>query len=95
VYTHNGAHDDNKFNRIWKEFDPENTNELRFIQLVAMILGNRNLYDCFGVMAAMAEWGLLFLLVANRANGFSIRKEDVKAQYDGRLFYTIEERRKQ
>jgi peroxygenase len=56
-----------------------------------MIYDNRCLWDWFGWVAAVVEWVFMFALCSE--NGI-IPTDAIMSQYDGTLFYDMEERRK-
>lgn len=56
-----------------------------------MLAHFRNVADPFGWFAAVLEWGFLWLLAAQNGR---VSGEAIRAQYDGSLFYAIEESRR-
>jgi hypothetical protein len=64
---------------------------LYFSELANMWVANRNVFDVPGFLFQVFVWGSLWLLVADKDG--VLRTEDVRQQYDGTLFYTIEEKR--
>lgn len=72
---------------------------LYFSDVVTMWRGNRNVLDVVGWVFQVFLWGFLFILAARpgEAGGAGRRylhKDDVLKQYDGTLYYEIEERRR-
>lgn len=57
-----------------------------------MWVANRNVFDIPGFLFQVLSWGSLWLLAADEQG--VLRKEDVRRQYDGSLFYEVEERRR-
>ncbi|KAJ3341519.1 hypothetical protein HDU93_004678 [Gonapodya sp. JEL0774] len=80
-----------KFEEIFDRYDSKGGLDL--FELVKMGRDMRNVVDPFGryltrVFAAFFEWGTLYLLCAK--NGV-VPKDGVRRQYDGSLFYAIED----
>lgn len=73
-------------------FDSEKKNGLDFRQGWQMLSQMRDANDPFGWMAAILEWGFLYVLCADE-NGV-VSYEAIRGQYDGSLFYKIEAARK-
>jgi hypothetical protein len=65
---------------------------LYFSEIVNMWIANRNVFDVAGLLFQVFLWGSLWLLAADGEG--VLRKEDVRRQYDGSLFYEIEEKRR-
>ncbi|CAG8660489.1 7159_t:CDS:2, partial [Paraglomus occultum] len=99
-FIHNGKHGSDtesydtegrfvpeKFEEIFSKYSHQTQDALTFREIVTMIRGNANVMDFFGVFAMVFEWGTLWLL---RARNGVLLKEDVRAQYDGSLFYKVE-----
>lgn len=63
-----------------------------FSEIVNMWVANRNVFDVAGLLFQVFLWGSLWLLAADGEG--VLKKEDVRKQYDGVLFYEIEERRR-
>ncbi|KAJ3119738.1 hypothetical protein HK098_005204 [Nowakowskiella sp. JEL0407] len=81
-----------KFEEIFSKYDKGSKNALNFRELWDLTYGQRNVADVFGILAAIFEWGTLYLLC--QENGL-VSKEDIFGQYDGSLFYKVAARRKQ
>lgn len=73
-------------------FDKEKKDGLTFSQGWKMLRQMRDANDPFGWMAAILEWGFLYVLCADEGGVVSF--DAVRGQYDGTLFYKIEEARK-
>ncbi len=72
-------------------FDVEGKGGLSFSQGWSMLSQMRDINDPFGWMAAILEWGFLWVLAADQ-NGI-VPFDAITAQYDGTLFYQIREKR--
>ncbi|KAH8647499.1 Caleosin [Ilyonectria robusta] len=90
-YDRNGEFDEASFERIWK-FDMDKKGGLFFSEIIKMCVANRNVFDVAGFLFQVFLWGSLWLLAADEKG--VLRMEDVRRQYDGSLFYEIEERRR-
>lgn len=90
MYNQEGEFDEEKFERMWKRFDKDNKGSLNLTQIFTMIRANRNIYDVVGTVGQVFEWVLLYVLVADKSNGYVVSKENVLAQYDGTLFRKLE-----
>ncbi|KAH9487309.1 putative peroxygenase 3 [Psilocybe cubensis] len=88
VYTTLGEFDDNRFEYIFNMYSTEPHTHLTFTEGVRMVHGNRNPYDPFGWFSAVFEWLSTYLLLWP-VDGRGMRKEDVKAIYNGSLFYRV------
>lgn len=66
-------------------------NAISFVDGLLMTQYMRDSYDFFGFFVAKLEWLFLYLLVGQ--NGY-ILKDDIVKQYDGTLFYEIEDKRR-
>jgi len=80
-----------KFERTFEKYDASGKDGLYFGELVNMWVGNRNVLDPVGWIFQVVLWAYLWMLAADE-NGV-LHKEDVRKQYDGTLYYEIEERR--
>ncbi|KXS14350.1 Caleosin-domain-containing protein [Gonapodya prolifera JEL478] len=88
AYDNEGRFVPQKFEEIFSKHDRDRKGALTFPELMRMIRAQRNWVDPFGWFAAFFEWGTLFLLCAKDG---MISKEAVRRQYDGTLFYYIEQ----
>lgn len=66
VYDRNGMFDEARFNAMWKRSDPEDTGKLGIKQLINMMNANRDLFDIFGWMAVIMEWGAMWMLLHDK-----------------------------
>lgn len=76
---------------VMTRFDVEQKAGLGFGQGVKMLGALRDINDPFGWMAAILEWGFLWVLAADRDGVVSF--DAIRSQYDGTLFYKIRENR--
>lgn len=86
-YTSTGVFDERRFNDMFDRYSSEPHTHLTFSEGLSMIHGNRNVFDPFGWANAAFEW-LTTYLVLWPADGM-MKKEDIRAVYDGSLFYKI------
>lgn len=75
------------------KFDTEHKGGLDFGQGWSMIKTMRDINDPFGWMAAILEWGFLWVLAADPAG--IVPADAIIGQYDGSLFYNIRDKRRQ
>ncbi|KXS22162.1 caleosin CLO3-2 [Gonapodya prolifera JEL478] len=88
AYDNEGRFVPQKFEEIFSKYDRERKGALTFRELMTMIRAQRNWVDPFGWFAAFFEWGTLYLLCAKDG---MMPKEAVRRQFDGTLFYYIEQ----
>lgn len=81
-----------KLEEIFSKFAKKDKTELYFVELSALVNGNRNTYDPFGLAAQMLEWGITFILIKDE-NGPSVYKEQIRGVCDGSLFEIIAKQR--
>jgi hypothetical protein len=87
-----------KFEELFSKYSKTYPDCLTISEIGDMLRGLRCVGDPFGWMAAMFEWGTLFLLVRQRhpsSGTWILRREHMRAQYDGSLFYLIEQERQE
>ncbi|KAF8642859.1 hypothetical protein AX16_009366 [Volvariella volvacea WC 439] len=91
AYTQTGEFDERRFNTIWNMYSSAPHKEMSFWEGVRMLYGNRNAFDLFGWFAATFEWLATYIMLwpENRR----MKKEDVKAVYDGSIFYRLSGRK--
>ena len=78
---------------VFFQFDPKQQRGLNYLQLLWMLWSLRDSFDLFGWALSLFWWTGLWLLAANPKNGI-LSFETMIAQYDGSLFYLIEQNRK-
>ncbi|KIM39038.1 hypothetical protein M413DRAFT_447398 [Hebeloma cylindrosporum] len=88
VYTTVGDFDEDKFFYIFDMYSSDPHTHLTFSQGVRMLHGNMNPFDPFGWFAAIFEWFATYLLLYP-LDKRGMAKDDVKAVYDGSIFYRI------
>lgn len=82
-----------KFEDIFTSMDRDKKGGLTFQEACSFIRHNRDAWDVYGWLAAIFEWGFLYMLAADK-NGI-LSKEVIRGQYDGSLFYKIAEQNAQ
>ncbi|KAF4584634.1 hypothetical protein EYR40_004623 [Pleurotus pulmonarius] len=87
TYTAQGDFDETRFNRTFELYTQPPHTSMSLGDIITMLNGQRNAYDFFGSFAALFEWLAMYLLLWP-ADGF-MKKEDVRAIYDGTLFYNL------
>ncbi|CAI2168624.1 9694_t:CDS:2 [Funneliformis geosporum] len=87
TYDTEGRFVPEKFEEIFSKYDRNNKDGLNFTDIIHMMHVNANLFDLFGWFATALEWGTLYMLCVD--NKGIINKEDVRACYDGSLFYRM------
>ncbi|CAA6664794.1 unnamed protein product [Spirodela intermedia] len=80
-----------KFEAIFEKHARTNTNALTLKELKDMLQANKIPNDNAGRLAAFLEWRVLYYLCKDK-DGF-LSKEDVRAVYDGSVFYRLEKKR--
>ncbi|OMO94001.1 Caleosin [Corchorus olitorius] len=91
VYDSEGRFVPLKFEEIFSKFARTHGNALTGDELKAMLKANREPKDYKGWVAGYTEWITLYNLCKDK-NGL-LRKEIVKAVYDGSLFEHLEKER--
>ncbi|KAK9115135.1 hypothetical protein Syun_021932 [Stephania yunnanensis] len=84
VYDTEGRFVPSKFEEIFQKHSRKNSNALTSEELSAMLKANRVPKDFGGWLASWVEWKILYRLCKNK-NGV-LRKETIRAAYDGSLF---------
>lgn len=79
---------------VFFQFDPKKQGGLNYWQLIWMLWHLRDSFDFFGWALSVFWWTGLWLLAADPRNGI-LSYETMIAQYDGSLFYLLEQQRKQ
>ncbi|KDR68763.1 hypothetical protein GALMADRAFT_104601 [Galerina marginata CBS 339.88] len=92
AYTTVGEFDNDRFNHIFDMYSAEPHTHLTFSQGVRMLHGNMNPFDFFGWFAAAFEWLATYILLSQN-NPKGIPKDDVRAVYNGSVFYIISGRK--
>ncbi|KAJ7779000.1 Caleosin [Mycena metata] len=62
-YTQTGEFDERRFDYVFSLYSAPPHTHLSFKEGVRMVRGNRNVYDFFGWVAAISEWGATYLLL--------------------------------
>ncbi|KAF7785177.1 hypothetical protein Agabi119p4_1342 [Agaricus bisporus var. burnettii] len=86
-YTTTGEFDEKRFNYIFNMYSQPPHNALSFREGVRMLHGNMDAFDPFGWSAALFEWWASYYLIWPK-DGY-VSKDDVRAIYDGSIFYKI------
>ncbi|KAH8826017.1 Caleosin [Flagelloscypha sp. PMI_526] len=88
IYDKAGKFSLERFNGILNMFTAPPHTHIKFWEIVKMLNADRNPFDLFGVLGAMAEWfTVCTLLPKDGVEG--IKREDIKGIYDGTIFYRI------
>ncbi|XP_024046947.1 probable peroxygenase 4 isoform X1 [Citrus clementina] len=88
VYDSEGRFVPSKFEEIFTKHACTQPNALTSDELMGMLKANREPKDYGGWVAAYSEWKILYVLCKDK-NGL-LRKDTVKAVYDGSLFEHME-----
>ncbi|KAJ6001210.1 hypothetical protein N7481_001619 [Penicillium waksmanii] len=91
VYDPEGRFVPQLFENLFSKRDKDRDGALTLRELFQLMHGHRCAADPFGWFAALFEWGTTWLLVQKDSN---VQKEDLRAVYDGSLFWKIREARK-
>ncbi|KAJ7256062.1 Caleosin related protein-domain-containing protein [Mycena rebaudengoi] len=86
-YTPAGELDEHRFNYIFNLYTAPPHTHISLIEGVRMIRGNRNIFDIFGLIGAVFEWGATYAMVWPEDGRIS--KEDIHDVFDGSLFHRI------
>ncbi|KAF5312289.1 hypothetical protein D9619_003652 [Psilocybe cf. subviscida] len=87
-YTKLGEFDVNRFDYNFDMYSSDPHTHLTFAQGVRMLHGNLNPFDPFGWFAATFEWLATYIMLWP-SDSRGMNKEDVKAVYNGSIFYQI------
>ncbi|XWS34448.1 hypothetical protein CRYUN_Cryun21dG0039400 [Craigia yunnanensis] len=91
VYDSEGRFVSLKFEEIFSKFARTHANALTSDELMAMLKANREPQDYKGWIGSWTEWRTLYSLCKD--NHGLLRKETIKAVYDGSLFESMERER--
>ncbi|KAF9007881.1 Caleosin [Cyathus striatus] len=91
TYTVTGDFDETRFNYNFDLYTAPPHTHMGFYNGVRMIHGNRNAFDPFGWFAAAFEWLATYIFLWP-VDG-RMKREDVKAIYNGSIFYTVSGRK--
>ncbi|KAE8716143.1 putative peroxygenase 5 [Hibiscus syriacus] len=91
VYDTEGRFVPSKFEQIFTKFAITHTDALTSDELSAMLKANREPHDYKGWVASWTEWKTLYLLCKDDQG--LLRKETIRAVYDGSLFEQMERER--
>ncbi|KAG6828411.1 hypothetical protein H0H92_008075 [Tricholoma furcatifolium] len=86
-YTSTGAFDEERFNYVFDLYSSKPHTHMTFEEGICMLQGNRNPFDPFGWVSAALEWYTTYLILWPEDG--KVKKEDIRAIYDGSLFYKI------
>ncbi|GMN38482.1 hypothetical protein TIFTF001_007707 [Ficus carica] len=88
VYDSEGRFVPSKFEEIFKKHASTNSEALTSDEVSQLLKGNRVPKDYKGWLAAWTEWKILYTLCKDEKG--LLRKETVRAVYDGSLFERME-----
>ncbi|KAJ7942894.1 Caleosin-related family protein [Quillaja saponaria] len=91
VYDTEGRFVPAKFEEIFSKHSHAHHNALTSDELMAMLKENRVPKDYLGWLASYTEWKILYVLCKDK-NGL-LRRETIRAAYDGSLFVMMEKER--
>lgn len=91
VYDHDGQVVNTKMAVLWQKFGTDKTH-LHWTELISLWNHYRNVMDPIGWCMSGWWWILLFLLAGDREGKIPV--DAIRAQYDGTLFYRLEQERK-
>ncbi|KAK8659463.1 hypothetical protein V6N13_029664 [Hibiscus sabdariffa] len=91
VYDTEGRFVPSKFERIFNEFARTHPDALTSDELSAMLKANREPKDYKGWVGSWTEWKTLYFLCKDKQG--LLRKETIRAVYDGSLFEQMERER--
>jgi len=90
VYDHSGRMSKEKLDEIFTRYS-DRQDSIHVRDIYRMTQDKWEALDFFGWIAEKFEWGFFALLVAEKGR---ISREDIEGQFDGTLFYKLEERNK-
>lgn len=76
---------------VFIQFDPKKQGGLNYVQLLWMLWNLRGSFDPFGWLLSVFWWTGLYILASDKG---ILSYKTMIAQYDGSLFYLIEQQRK-
>lgn len=76
---------------VFIQFDPKKQGGLNYVQLLWMLWNLRDSFDPFGWVLSVFWWTGLYILASDKG---ILTYKTMIAQYDGSLFYLIEQQRK-
>lgn len=91
VYNNEGSFVHEKFEEIFRKHARSEPDALTSGELMAMLRDNRQPKDYPGWIASWVEWKALYIL-CKESDGF-IKKETIRAAYDGTLFEHLEKKK--
>jgi len=93
TYDHKGRFDRKRFEDIFSNYseDPDK-DTITFMEGMRMIKNNRLVFDLFGWVASITEWGATYFVLW--PSDGRCRKDEIKGVFDGTMFFTVAERRK-
>ncbi|XP_021599960.1 probable peroxygenase 4 [Manihot esculenta] len=92
IYDEDGRFVNEKFETIFRNHARTHPDALTLGELMGMLKANREAKDYFGWVAGLAEWTALYIFCKD-SNGL-LKKETVRALYDGSLFEEMEKKHK-
>ena len=90
VYDADGHFDAHKFNAFFDRYDVDHDGHWSWQEFWQRANAQRDLWDVFGRVASVAEFGLVFLIAGEDGK---ISRETLRKVYDGSLFYELEKQR--
>jgi peroxygenase len=91
IYNFDGEFSEERFEEMFRVFDVEGKGGLSADQLWTLWKKNRVAWDVAGWCFAFMEWSTTWLLLQREG---VVRKEDLRACYDGSLFWRVAEARR-
>jgi peroxygenase len=91
VYDKEGRMSKFHLDDMFKRYS-DKQDSIRAFDILRMTQDKWEAFDIFGWCADKLEWLFLIVLLADK--NWRIRREDIEAQYDGSLFYKLEQRHK-
>lgn len=90
VYDADGKFDARKFDAFFDRWDKDGDGHWSWSEFWARANAQRDLWDIFGRVASIAEFGLVFVIAGEDGK---ISRGTLRKVYDGSLFYELEQRR--
>lgn len=91
LYNERGQFDAEHFDSVFDRYDTDGDGHWNLRECFDRVLGQRSVFDIFGITATVLEFGVLYYLVGQNDG---ISREDLRGVYDGSLFSRLEDRRK-